>query len=230
MKILGIDTSTEACSAALVDGHRRLDRHLHAGQKHSQLLLPMIDSLLAEAGWRLGDLDAIAFGAGPGSFTGLRVACGVAQGLAWGAGIAVVPVGSLLATAHASRRSRVVVATDARMHEIYFAAYERSPETRSRWTEACAPQVVASCDAPAPGGEGWFGVGSGFALDSTLACRMGCTAGVDSTAVPTGLAVAELGSEAAAAGRMSSPDEALPLYVRDRVALTIAERAAGTAA
>ena len=101
MKILALDTSTEYCSVALLHGDAMALREERAGQRHSELLLPMIDLLLAGAGLPLASLDGIAFGAGPGSFTGLRIACGVAQGLALGAGVPVVPVGTLLALAHA---------------------------------------------------------------------------------------------------------------------------------
>ena len=105
MKILAIDTSTEYCSAAVLHGSALASRSERAGQRHSELLLPMIDALLAETGLSLAQLDGVAFGAGPGSFTGLRIACGVAQGLALGADVPVVPVGTLLALAYSSSRA-----------------------------------------------------------------------------------------------------------------------------
>jgi len=119
-------------------------REVHAGQTHSQLLLPMCQDLLAEAGLGLAQLDGIAFGAGPGSFTGLRIACAVAQGLAFGADVPVLGVGTLLALAEASGAARVIACLDARMGEVYHAAYRR--EVGDWMTESgpqlCAPQQV----------------------------------------------------------------------------------------
>ena len=129
MRILAFDTSTGACAVALGDGTRWSERSEHTGSRHSELLLPMIRALLSEGGITLSQLDGIAFGSGPGSFTGLRIACGVAQGLALAADLPVVGVTSLEAIAeavHATHRStRVVTALDARMQEVYFAAFER---------------------------------------------------------------------------------------------------------
>src|SRR5688500_2270663 len=128
MKILALDTSTEYCSVALsIDG--ALDeRETRAGQRHSELVLGMVDALLRARGVHLRNLDAIAFGEGPGSFTGLRIACGVVQGLAFGADVPVVGVGTLLAMAHGSGAERIVCCLDARMHEIYHGAYTRSDD------------------------------------------------------------------------------------------------------
>src|SRR5215471_2526296 len=144
MQILALDASTDWCSVALGGEHGFEERSEAAGQRHSELLLPMIESLLSNAMTSLSRLDGIAFGAGPGSFTGLRIACGVAQGLALGSGLKLVGVSTLAAMAEVARRRhgarRVLAALDARMHEVYFAAYEHDGE---RWREHIAPEVAA---------------------------------------------------------------------------------------
>ena len=131
MNILALETSTESGSCALLLGEHLSERRCPAGRPHSETLLPLIRELLSESGVKLAQLDAIAFGAGPGAFTGLRVACGVAQGLAVGAGLPVVPVCGLEAMAATVGAPRVLSLLDARMGEIYAAAYElRDAPTR----------------------------------------------------------------------------------------------------
>src|SRR5438552_15269054 len=129
MKLLALDTAGELCSVALFDGAVWHERSIVAGQSHSQHVLPMVQECLAHAALRLQDLDGIAFGAGPGAFTGVRIACGVAQGLAFGANLPVVPVPTLLALAqHAWREhqaTNVFACLDARMREVYVAFYAR---------------------------------------------------------------------------------------------------------
>jgi len=221
--ILAIDTSTEYCSVALLHGDTLASRAELAGQRHSELVLPMIDALLAEAGLALTRLDGIAFGAGPGSFTGLRIACGVAQGLALGAGVPVVPVGTLLALAHASGSSRVVTCLDARMGEIYHAAYAREGDG---WNEAVAPNVCRADRAPALEKGGWTGAGSGFATYAKeLAERYrDQLAAVAADVYPHARAVAELALPQLNAGHGLPAEQAMPLYVRDKVALKMHER------
>jgi tRNA threonylcarbamoyladenosine biosynthesis protein TsaB len=226
MRVLAIDCSTEWLACALGDASGFRERREHAGQTHSERLLPLIDALLAEAGWRLADLDGVAFGAGPGSFTGVRIACGVAQGLALGAGLPVAAVPTLEALAHDAHRAhgatRVFACTDARMKEVYVAAYER---VDACWREALAPVVVAPARVGLPAGE-WFGAGDGLAAyPGILGC--GGFAGADATLRPSARSIGELGRVRLAAGQGCAPAEALPLYVRHRVALTIDERAAG---
>ena len=149
MRILALDTSTEWCSVAVGDGTRwhRLDEN--AGQAHSERVLPMIHAALAEAGWTLQELDGIAFGAGPGSFTGIRIGCGVAQGLAFAADLPVAPIPTLAALAQEVYRvhgwTRIVACLDARMHEVYLAAYLRGD---GGWREWAAPSVVPPAEAP----------------------------------------------------------------------------------
>src|SRR5271165_5262780 len=173
MRILALDASTDVCAAALGDGASWVERMELAGQRHSELLLPMVRALLSEARLELPDLDGIAFGAGPGSFTGLRIACGVAQGLALGTNLPVIGVATLEAMAESARSrsgcSRVIAALDARMHEVYLAAYEHDG---TRWRETVPPCVVAPGDAPLPPGAGWSGAGNGFAAYRLLRQRL----------------------------------------------------------
>jgi len=223
VKILALDTSTEQCSVALLDEDTVHAEEVHAGQKHSELLLPMVDRLLDEAGLRLADVSGIAFGAGPGSFTGLRIACAVAQGLAFGAGKRVVPVSTLLAMAAGSGGARVVSALDARMNEVYIAAYARDGDG---WRTVIRPSVQAPDVAPELPGVGWIGVGSGFAVcDGALAKACGDRlAGVDVLRCPRAADMARLAVPLFAAGLGVAPEEAAPLYVRDKVALKVSER------
>jgi tRNA threonylcarbamoyladenosine biosynthesis protein TsaB len=229
MMILALDASTEVCAVALGDGTRWSERSEHAGQRHSELLLPMIESLLDQARLDLAALDGIAFGAGPGSFTGLRIACGVAQGLALGADLPVVGVATLEAMAETARRrngwSRVVAALDARMREVYVAAYEHDG---TRWRAAVDPTVVRPDAAPLPRGEGWAGAGNGFAAYPALAQRFaGILAACDERITPSATAIGALALPRLASGEGVPARDAAPLYVRHRVALTVAERAAG---
>ncbi len=228
MQILAFDASTEVCAVALGDGTRWAERTEHAGQRHSELLLPMIRALLAEARLALADLDGIAFGAGPGSFTGLRIACGVAQGLAFGANLPVVGVATLEAMAETARAThgwtRVVAALDARMQEVYLAAYERDGEC---WRVHFEPCVVKPNAAPLPAGR-WSGAGNGFAAYPALReCLAGALSACDERIFPTAVAIGNLALPRFAAGEGVAARDAAPLYVRHRVALTTAERDAG---
>jgi tRNA threonylcarbamoyladenosine biosynthesis protein TsaB len=223
MRILALDTSTEWCSVAAGDGARWFEERIHAHESHSEHLLPMIDRALATCGYTLASIDGIAFGAGPGSFTGLRIACGVTQGLALGADLPVVAVGTLEAIAFADGGERVVACLDARMREIYIAAYESSG---SRYVERMKPAVIAPREAMRPAGDRWRGAGSGFAAYPALAAQL-ALASVDDSAVPTARAIAALALPRLAAGESVAATDALPFYVRHRVALTTAEQAAG---
>lgn len=223
MRILAVETSTEYCSVALwADGevHERCER---VGQRHSEVLMPMVDDLLREAGVKLADIDGIAFGMGPGSFTGVRIACGVAQGLALGADLLVVGICTLQALAQASGRDKVIAALDARMAEVYHAIYERRDGV---WHEVCGPSLcLPQAVPPVTGGE-WYGAGSGFlAHGEQLRAHYGASlAGVDEQAVPQAAAIAELAALQFAAGGGVDAAEALPLYLRDKVALKTSER------
>ena len=145
MNILALETSTEICSAALwLDG--KVDaREVVAGQRNSELLLPMVDALLAANQLAMRDLDGVAFGSGPGAFTGVRIACGVAQGIAFGIDVPVAAIGTLMALAEAAGAPRAVCCLDARMGEVYHAAYQRRGDA---WFEVHAPGLVqARCGA-----------------------------------------------------------------------------------
>jgi tRNA threonylcarbamoyladenosine biosynthesis protein TsaB len=225
MPILAFDASTEVCSVALGDAAGWLERREHAGQRHSELLLPMIQALLDEAGLALAELDGIAFGAGPGSFTGLRICCGVAQGLALGAELPLVGIATLEAMAEAARTchgwTRVVAALDARMQEVYLAAYQRDAE---RWRAQIEPCVAKPGEAPLPE-RGAYGAGNGFAAYPVLGERL--AAEFDASVLPSAVAIGSLALPRFAAGEGVAARDAAPLYVRHRVALTTAERGAG---
>ena len=223
LNLLAFDTSTEYCSVALLHDEELTHRETHAVQRHSELILPMIEDLLAAAGLALGRLDGIAFGAGPGSFTGLRIACGVAQGLALGAGLPVIPVGTLAALAQEAGAPRVIACLDARMGEIYHAAYRRDA---GHWSEIVPPSVGPAQSAPVLEGDGWFGCGSGFAVYAeALAKRYGGQLdGVAPTLHPHARSIARLAVPMLAAGGGLPAEQAAPIYVRDKVALKMHEQ------
>lgn len=223
LNILALDTSSDWCSVCLLrDGVREV-REAHAVQQHSELILPMIDAVLGASGTTLADADAIAFGAGPGSFTGLRIACGIAQGLAFAANLKVVPVGTLEAMAEAAGGPRVLSALDARMDEIYAAAYERSG---AGWRCVVAPTLCKVADAPDLAGDEWTGCGSAFAAHgAALRARYGARLRtVRAEVFAHAREIAAIGARVLAAGGGVDAEQAAPLYVRDKVALTVAER------
>ena len=223
MKILALETSTELCSAALwLDG--KVDaREVVAGQRNSELLLPMVDALLAANQLTARDLDGVAFGSGPGAFTGVRIACGVAQGIAFGIDVPVAGIGTLLALAAASGAGRVVCCLDARMGEIYHAAYEKDGDD---WREVCAPSLCKPDAAPELNGDGWAGCGSGFAAfrDGLLRRYGHQLERVIDGVVPHAREVAVLAARAFARGEAVAAEFAAPLYVRNKVALKVDER------
>ncbi|HXZ51438.1 MAG TPA: tRNA (adenosine(37)-N6)-threonylcarbamoyltransferase complex dimerization subunit type 1 TsaB [Burkholderiales bacterium] len=223
MRFAAVETSGEWCSVALwADGEiSALERR--AGVKHAELVLPMLERLLAARRMSARELDAVAFGAGPGSFTGLRIACGVAQGLAFARGIPLLGVPTLEALAEESGAGRVLACLDARMHEVYYAALERGP---SGWCAAIETQCVAPAAAPLPAGGGWHGCGNGFAAyREALAARLGDALGrVSPETHASAVAVARLAAPRLAAGEGVDAALAAPLYVRDKVALTTQER------
>jgi tRNA threonylcarbamoyladenosine biosynthesis protein TsaB len=226
MRILALDSSTDWLSVALGDGDAWLERGERAGTAASMRALPLVSGLLDEAGAKLTELDGIAFGAGPGSFTGVRIACGLAQGLALGAGIPVIGVPTLEALAQAEWRAQgaqaVFACLDARMREVYVAAYRRAS---SGWACVVAPAVQKPDDVARPEGD-WHGCGDGFAAYPALARRL-ALASVDASAVPSARAIGELAAPRFAAGEGVAAALAEPLYVRHRVALTTRERDAG---
>ena len=225
MNLLALDTSTEFLSLALQLGDKSFSHYQHAGQAASQLVLPQIQALLDSAKITLKDLDGIAFGAGPGAFTGVRVACGVAQGLGFGANIPVVGVNTLLALAQASGNERVIACLDARMGEIYHAAFVRE---NGEWLEQSATRVCKPEAAPVLEGA-WIGVGSGWAVygDILSAIYANNLAQVLPNITPTAQAILQLATPIFAAGEAKPASEAVPIYIRNRVALTTLERAEG---
>jgi tRNA threonylcarbamoyladenosine biosynthesis protein TsaB len=224
MNLLAIDTSTEYCSCAVWRNGEVLLRGELAGQRHSEILLPMIDDVLKHAGLTLRQLDGIAFGAGPGSFTGIRIACSVVQGLALGAELPVVPVCTLEALAEQANADDVVAALDARLDEVYLAYYRRAGEI---WQPLFGPALCSIADAPPLVEPGWAGIGSGFLMkDGALARHLGLQgAWVNGACYPEAGAIARLGAAALARGEGRDAADAQPVYLRNKVALTIEERA-----
>ena len=227
MKILAIETSTETASVALLEGERIGERSVAGRPGHSETLLPEILGLLADAGVALADLDAIAYGAGPGAFTRLRLACGVVQGLAMGANKPAIPVGTLeaLASQCADESGAIFIAVDARMSEVYFAAYERRD---GALIERLAPACAAPADVRLPVEGEWFGFGSAFkAYGDTLVPALGeRLKGFDASPLPQASSVARLAAQRFVRGETIDAALAAPLYVRDKVAMTTAERLA----
>jgi len=228
LNILALETSTEWCSATVhIDGNVLAQEEL-AGQRHSELILPIVDRLLHEAGVQLAAFDAIAFGAGPGSFTGVRIACGVAQGLAFAAGVPVACVSTLLAVAQGSATDRVVVCLDARMGEVYCGAFQREATHEPRWSVVHPPQLCLPSAAPQLVGQGWVGAGSGFAVHgAALAERYGGTLSAMLPELhPRASDIAALALGMVREGLTVPAEDAAPVYLRDRVALTVDERRA----
>lgn len=225
MNILAFEASTRHLSVALWSAGALLERSADVPNGGAERLLPWAGELIGEAGIALAQLDGIAFGAGPGGFTGLRLACGVAQGLAFGLDCPVVPVGSLAALALASGDGKVIACLDARMNEIYLAAYVVDG---ANVEEIMAPIVGAGETATMPEGAGWRGAGDGFsACGALLTARLGTRlVAVDATASPSAAAVARLAAPLLASGRGVAAAAAMPLYIRDKVALTTVERKA----
>jgi tRNA threonylcarbamoyladenosine biosynthesis protein TsaB len=224
MNLVAIETSTEYLSLAVAHEGRILDRVLLAGQRHSELLLDELDALLRQARLTMADIDAVVFGAGPGSFTGLRIACGAAQGLALARGIPLIPVGCLEAVAADTPADKVVVCLDARMGEVYHGVYVRSAD--AQWDEICRPGLFAPGEVPALAGGGWAGSGSGFAVHGTaLQARYGdALVAVVPELFPRAATMLKLAQPRYLAGEVIDAALAAPLYVRDKVALKTNER------
>jgi tRNA threonylcarbamoyladenosine biosynthesis protein TsaB len=227
MNVLAIETSSELCSAALLTGDTVAEQEREAGQDHSSLVLPMVATLLRVRKVEFSELGGVAFGAGPGSFTGLRIACGIAQGLAAGAGVRVIGICTLEALAEEAWQAgaagnQVVSCVDARMGEVYHAAYRREG---AAWCECSPPGLYAPAAVPVLDGE-WIGAGSGFAAHgSALRARQKLVAALPGLR-PHARIVAMLAQPRFAAGEAVSAEHALPLYLRDKVAATTAERLA----
>ena len=221
MRLLAIETATEACSAALwLEGEIR-ERLETAPRRHAQRILAMIEVLLAEAGLGLPSLDAVAFGRGPGSFTGVRIAAGVTQGLALGADLPVVPVSTLLALGQAALEGRaprpVLAALDARMGEVYFLACR--PDAEGLLEPAGEERVAPPSKIPVVSGGPWLGAGSGWAAwPEALRARVQGEIELAEDCLPTAAAVARLAARDYRRGLAVSPEAAVPVYLRDQVA------------
>ncbi len=225
MKILALDTATENCSAALwIDGHL-VQRELEAERGHAELILGMIDELLRESATQLAQMDAIAFGRGPGSFTGVRLAASVTQGLAFGAGVPVVPISDLRAVAQRAAgddvaSQRVLVCNDARMQEVYWACFERGPD--GLMLPAGLERVSKPSDVQLP--DEWAalainGAGRGFAAYTDLRMNLsGRLNRVDDAVLPGAREIAILAVADVGAGRVHPPEAAVPVYIRNDVA------------
>ena len=223
MKLLALDTATESCSAAPLLEDRLLAREAEFTRGHAEHILPMIDELLGEAALGLRALDAIAFGRGPGSFTGVRLAASLAQGLAFGAGLGVVPVSDLEALAQRALDleediGRVLVCSDARMSEVYWGCFERGAE---RLAVPAGPERVSP-----PGRvsvpEAWLefaGAGRGFEAYPELRALPGLRARASlERLLPRAEEIARLAAPRVLRGALLPPQEALPVYLRDQVA------------
>ena len=217
MKLLAFDTSTEACSAALYNDGEINSQFEIAPRRHAELILPMIDQLLAEAECSINNLDAIAFGRGPGAFTGVRIAAGITQGLAFSAGIPVIPVSSLamLAQAVTNQAEFIVAVIDARMHEIYFGLY-KSGEVVTLMDEE---QVIAPSDIKINNVSGCYGTGSGWiTYETILKNKLGDRLqGYDGTRYPDARAMLPIAIQEFRNGNLHKPEEAIPVYLRDKV-------------
>lgn len=223
MKILAFDTSSEYCSVALLLERDILGEEVLAGQRHSELVLPMVSRILDESGLTLAQLDGIAFGSGPGSFTGLRIACGIAQGLAFGAGLPVIGIGTLEALAQQAGGTQVITALDARMHEIYHAAYRK---VLDGWEAVSEPILCLPQNAPPVQEQDWTGCGSGFDMYPAVLRKRyeGYLNHIISGVRPDARAMAQLATPRFARGQGVDPADAAPLYIRNKVALKEKER------
>ncbi len=225
-KLLAFDTSTEHLSVAVLHGDQLLAHNGVGGAQASTTLLPLIQQLLGDAGLALAELDAIVFGRGPGSFTGLRTACSVAQGLAFGAKVPLLPVDTLLAVAeearHAFGAQQVVAVLDARMDQLYAARYDFAAHGPLGGDDEPLLLSPEALEVPA----GWALAGNAFAAYGARLAQ----ATARHSALPTATALLRLAPALLAAGRTVPAAQAWPLYVRDKVAQTTEERAAIKAA
>ncbi len=252
--ILAVETSTPVCDVALIvnsdDGIKVFNESYSASTEHAEHLFPMVNRLLDQANIKRNHLNAVAFGQGPGGFTGLRVACGVAQGVAYGLGLPVIPVSSLLTvawqahgelqnSAHINGNAVHVVLQDARMSEVYLAVYSaRQHGKNQEWYTLQEPVLVASEQVAdwvkhtmsqwlvSPDNPLWVSGNAikAYNLEAELKNSSIQIAGVWH---PTAVALANIALTDWQNGKTISPEQAMPLYVRDKVAFTISERKQG---
>jgi tRNA threonylcarbamoyladenosine biosynthesis protein TsaB len=227
MKILALDTTQEYCSVALLSEDCISFREVRAPRSHTDLILPQIESVLLEAGLRLAQLDAIAFARGPGSFTGLRIAAGVTQGLALGSDLPVIPVSSLAAMAQGvyrddSTATHICAAFDARIHEVYWGCYQASDGIMQ-------PVLNESVDAPddveLPDQGQWLAVGSGWSAYPAMQQRLDYRiSGLLANSVPLARDLIPIARSKILRGEMVDAIHAIPVYLRHKVAKTVVER------
>jgi tRNA threonylcarbamoyladenosine biosynthesis protein TsaB len=225
MRILALEAATEACSVALLAGDQLLVRTSESGKGSAPRILMMAEELLAEAQFSLSMLDGVAASIGPGSFTGVRIGVAVAQGLAFGAGLKVVPVTTLEALALevlSAPDVRAVACLDARMGEVYWGCYAADA---LRGVIGCGPARVGPPDSVALGPPGpYVGIGRGFSAYPKLAGMLGIEMSpAQRLALPSAAQIARLGAVRFAGGSLD-PADLVPLYIRDKVALTEVER------
>ena len=230
MKLLAVETATEACSAALYIDGEITERFSLTANEHTKLILPMIDTLMSEAGLLPQQLDALAFGCGPGSFTGVRIATGVIQGIAFGADLPVVPISTLAAIAQDyfdsndnMEQHTAFTAMDARMGEIFWGVYNRD---QFGYAALIGKEVVTLAEDIAFPDLTGIGLGSGWGVyEEILMLRLaGKVKDYEVDIRPRARAIARLGARGFELGFAVAVELAMPVYLRDKVAKTEAER------
>jgi len=227
MNILSLDTCTESCSAALLYQGELFERGELTQRGHSDLILGMMDDLFAQAGTTISVIDALAFGRGPGSFTGVRVGIGVAQGIAFARDVPVIPISSLAAVAQVAadqyQLEHIAVAMDARMGEVYAAHYhcDAGVVTLADHERVCPPEAFTPYDD-----RHWTGIGTGWREYETLLTEQFSPLLIDvhQNCYPHASSIIKLAQVEAKAGRLVSAELALPVYLRDNVAKKKGER------
>lgn len=227
MKILALDTSTEACSAAVYADKQVYAQFALTPREHTRLILPMVEKVLGDADLRLQDVDAIAVGRGPGAFTGIRIGVGVAQGLAMAADKPILPVSTLAALAQQAYvqqgATQVLAALDARMQEVYWGQYSLKDGIMQLQGEE---QVCAPANTPIPESSAWFASGHGWSayaevLQGRFADKL---SGIDTAALPNAEFMLPLAIADWQAGKAVTPEDAQPVYLRNKIALTVQEQ------
>ena len=218
MKLLALETATDACSAAVLIDDRVIQRYQRAPRGHADLILPMLDAVLAEAGLSLRQLDALAVGRGPGAFTGVRIAIAVAQGIAFAVDLPVAPISTLAAIAWETHRRQgvdlIAAALDARLEEVYWGTYRATAD--GGMLLLGEERVCPPAQALLPEAGDWYGAGNGWALYTDRLSRPEVKSGWSDQG-PSAEAVARLGALAYRQGRLVGAEQVLPVYLRDEV-------------
>lgn len=228
MKLLALDTAMEACSVALLSGDTLLTRYEEPGRGHAERILPLIDTVMVEGGLKLRDLDCLAVGRGPGAFTGVRIAISIAQGLAFGAGLKVVPISDLAALAQrgAKDASTILACSDARMGEVYWAEFAVDSDGLVSAVSEERLSAPAEVRLSRPGA--WAGVGRGFAaypdLIALLDDSRNSNVTVHDNFLPRAEEIARLAARDWLRGAAVQPEEALPVYLRDQVTHNLSQK------